>query len=152
MQASHFWGTNPLEGAGFVRIRPGRSRHLGFPSWGAGLWVVAPFAQAALELEPMKSIEDVANELANAHREEDPKTVAVYLADSSSEVRLVEVSSSVGDSGEVLPFRFAASREHGVPYPSVVVLLSEADWKRVEAGDLDLPADWGAPKDLRKIA
>lgn len=110
------------------------------------------FATESLVLMLMKSIEDVAHELADAHRKEDPETVAVYLADSSSEVRLVEVSSSVGDSGEVLPFRFAASVEHDVPYPSVVVLLSEADWKRVEAGDLDLPEDWGAPKDLRKIA
>jgi hypothetical protein len=101
----------------------------------------------------MKSaIFDVAIELAEAHRKEDPGTLAVYLAESNNEVRLVEVSGSVGDSGEVLPFRFAASAEHDVPYPSVVVLLSEADWKRVEAGELELPSDWGAPKDLRKIA
>ncbi|MBI2389526.1 MAG: hypothetical protein HYV09_08010 [Deltaproteobacteria bacterium] len=99
-----------------------------------------------------KPIFEVAKELAQAHRAEDPETKSVFLAESDTEVRLVEVSGSVGTSGEVLPFRFAARPDLGVPYASVVVLLSEDDWRRIERGELALPAGWGTPKALKKIA
>ena len=99
----------------------------------------------------MKTISEVAHELANAHRTEDPDTKSVFLAKSASEVRLVEVSGSVGNSGEVLPFRFAPRPDLGVPYASVVVLLSEDDWHRVEQGDLSLPEGWGQPDALQAI-
>ena len=100
----------------------------------------------------MKPIIEVAQELAKAHRAEDAETKSVYLAENETEVRLVEVSGSIGTSGEVLPFRFAARPDLGVPYASVVLLLSVDDWTRIEQGELHLPAGWGAPADLRKIA
>jgi hypothetical protein len=99
-----------------------------------------------------KPILDVARDLANAHRAEDPETKSVFLAESESEVRLIEVSGSIGTSGEVLPFRFAARPDLGVPYASVVLLLSEDDWSRVERGELTLPAGWGSLSALKKIA
>jgi len=99
-----------------------------------------------------KPIVDVAKELAAAHRKEDPETKAVFLAEDQAEVRLVEVSGSVSTSGEVLPFRFAARPDLGVPYASVVVLLSEDDWARIERGELTLPPEWGTPGALKKIA
>lgn len=99
-----------------------------------------------------KPIDQVAKELADAHRKEDPETREVFLAPHPAEVRLVEVSASLAPSGEVLPFRFAPSPEHGVPYTSVVVLLSIDDWTRLQRGDLRLPPDWGTPSSLKKIA
>lgn len=62
-------------------------------------------------------------------------------SDAEGEVRLVEVSGSVGSSadGEVLPFGFRAWPDQGIPYPSVVVLLSPSEWKRVQTGTLALP-------------
>lgn len=99
-----------------------------------------------------KPIVEVAKELAEAHRKEDPSTRAVFLAEDPAEVHLVEVSGSVATSGEVLPFRFAARPELGVPYASVVILLSEEEWDRVERGDLALPPGWGSPSELKKIA
>ena len=99
-----------------------------------------------------KPIDEVAKELAEAHRKEDPETREVFLAPHQAEVRLVEVSGSLAPSGEVLPFRFAASPERGVPYASVVVLLSVDDWARIQRGDLKLPPDWGTPATLKKIA
>jgi hypothetical protein len=99
-----------------------------------------------------KSIDEVAKELAEAHRKEDPETREVFLAPHGVEVRLVEVSGSLAPSGEVLPFRFAPRPDLGVPYASVVVLLSEDDWTRLQKGDLKLPADWGTPETLKKIA
>lgn len=102
----------------------------------------------------MKSVLDVATELAVAHKGEDPDT-QVYLAlsdEPATEVRLVEVTGSLSDSGEVLPFRFAARADLGVPYASVVVLLGLEDWERVQRGELSLPHGWGQPQDLKKIA
>lgn len=99
----------------------------------------------------MKTISEVAHELADAHRAVDPATKSVFLAKNASEVRLVEVSGSVGNSGEVLPFRFAPRPDLGVPYASVVVLLSEDDWHRVEQGDLSLPDGWGQLDALQAI-
>ena len=103
----------------------------------------------------MKWVFDVAEDLARAHKNEDPETEAVYLAASSdapAEVRLVEVSGALGNSGEVLPFRFGPRFDLGVPYASVIVLLSVDDWERVKRGELSLPAGWGQPHDLKKIA
>lgn len=103
----------------------------------------------------MKSVFDVAHDLARAHKSEDPDTEAVYLAQSPNaptEVRLVEISGSLGNAGEILPFRFAPRLDLGVPYASVVVLLGLEDWERVKRGELALPAGWGQPEDLKKIA
>lgn len=100
----------------------------------------------------MKSVFQVAEALARAHKAEDPETQAVYLAENQAEVRLVEVSGSLGNSGEVLPFRFAPRNDLDIPYASVLVLLSPDDWKRVERGELRLPEGWGLPADLKKIA
>lgn len=100
----------------------------------------------------MKSIMEVAKELAEAHRKEDPETLDIYLANDQYEVRLVEVSKSLARMGEVLPFRFKARPDQGIPYASVVVLLSPEEWEELNAGKLSLPAGWGEPGKLEKIA
>lgn len=120
----------------------GGSRHRELPGGGLECYV-SPV---------LKPIFEVAKELAEAHRAEDPETTSVFLADSPTEVRLIEVSGSVGTSGEVLPFRFAPRPDLGVPYASVVVLLSEDDWGRITRGELELPPGWGTPSALKKIA
>jgi hypothetical protein len=101
----------------------------------------------------MKTVAQVAHELAKAHIEDDPNTTDVYFVDGiDNEVRLVEVSGSLGNGGpgEVLPFRFKEQPEQGVPYPSVVVLLSPAEWASVENGQLELPPGWEKAK-LKKV-
>jgi hypothetical protein len=100
----------------------------------------------------MKSILEVAQELASAHLHEDPNTTGVYLADADDEVRLVEVSSAIAWSGEVLPFRFTARPDQGIDYPSIVILLNPDEWDALKAGKLSLPKGWGTPSSLRKIA
>lgn len=100
-------------------------------------------------LVPKKPIDQVARTLAEAHRREDPATQLVLLSDDADEVRLIEVSGSVGTTGEVLPFRFTPDPLHGIDYPSVVILLSREDWERVERRELRLPEGWAEP---RKIA
>ncbi|MBI3206695.1 MAG: hypothetical protein HYZ29_34490 [Myxococcales bacterium] len=100
----------------------------------------------------MKSVLEVAQWLAEAHMKDDPATTDVFVAEAADEVRLVEVSGSVGPGTprEVLPFRFAANPDKGVPYPSVVVLLSPAEWEAVQRGELALPSGWEKDS-LRKV-
>lgn len=96
---------------------------------------------------------DAAKVLAAAHRAEDPQTSAVFLGDDphNSAVRLVEVSGSVESTGEVLPFRFRANPGQGVPFESVIILLSDDEWQRLTRGELRLPDGWGTPEKLNKI-
>jgi hypothetical protein len=102
----------------------------------------------------MKSVLEVARELAAHHRAEDPETKEVFVSESPDEVRLLEVSGSVGSWGEpeVLPVRFAAKPEAGIPYASTIILLSPEEWVLVQAGKVRLPADWGDPASFQKIA
>lgn len=90
------------------------------------------------------ALDQVAKELADAHRRADPDTVAVYWAPDPEgrEIRLVEISGSVGETGEVLPYRFGPRVTQGVPYPSVLILLSPAEWEKVKSGELKLPEGW----------
>lgn len=85
------------------------------------------------------TVKDVALLLAGDHMSNDPGTRKVFWAPHDREVRLVEVSTSVEDRGEVLPFRFTADPPD-VPYQSVVILLSPGDWERVRSKQLDVPA------------
>jgi hypothetical protein len=67
--------------------------------------------------------------MAESHRKEDPATTAVFLAEDPAEVRLVEVSRSVSSAGEVLPFRFAARPDLGVPAaPSSTTFSMKSRW------------------------
>lgn len=95
------------------------------------------------------SVEIVARMLAGEHMSEDPGIRDVYWAPAANEVRLVEVSDSVRDAGEILPFRFAADPPD-VPYPSLVVLLGPGDWQRLSRHELELPKFFGT--ELLKIA
>jgi hypothetical protein len=99
-----------------------------------------------------KSVPEVAEELAKAHVVDDPKTTDIFfVVGVDDEVRLVEVSGSLGDTtgpGEVLPVRFNA--QEGIPYPSVVVLLSKAEWTAVQSKTLKLPVGWEMEK-LKKV-
>lgn len=97
------------------------------------------------------STEVVAKLLAGEHMSQDEGIREVYWAPAANEVRLVEVSGSVGDTGELLPFRFSPDPPD-VPFHSVVILLSPGDWERVRAGDLKLPATFGSVAELERIA
>jgi hypothetical protein len=101
----------------------------------------------------MKTVPEVAVELAKAHKEDDPQTTDVYFVEGiDDEVRLVEVSGSLanGGPGEVLPFRFTAQPADGVPFPSVVVLLSPSEWDAVAHDKLKLPPGWDKAR-LKKV-
>lgn len=94
--------------------------------------------------------------LVQEHRRNDPDLQAVYFADDPSdrEIRLVEVSGSVGNAWHVLPVRFVARPDRGVPYPCVIVLIGPEEWAAIwdPREDLKLPESWGtSPDQLHQI-
>jgi hypothetical protein len=101
----------------------------------------------------MMSIHDVALTLARAHRKADAEIREIFLAKdpAGKEVRLLEVSSSVGNTGSILPFRFAAREDLGIPYPSVIVLVSPEEKQSLDNKELQLPESWGSSPELLSI-
>ena len=91
-------------------------------------------------MNAVQTVEVVAKMLAGEHASDDPNITKIFWAQHPTEVRLVEITSSVSDKGEVLPFRFTAHLPD-VPYQSVLVLLSPGDWERHDK--LDWPEDFG---------
>lgn len=90
----------------------------------------------------MQSVEVTAKLLAEEHAREDQGIERILWVPAANEVRLIEVTNSVTDRGEILPFRFSPDPPD-VPYPSVVILLGPGDWRRLKAKELDLPESFG---------
>lgn len=86
--------------------------------------------------------DQTANVLAAAHRHEDTNTTTVKYFPTPGTVRLVEVSSSAPTTGEILPFQFNADAANGIPFPSIVILVSPHEWAQIQSGTLQLPAGW----------
>lgn len=70
---------------------------------------------------------------------------------AGAEVRLLEVSGSVGNTGSVMPFRFTARPDLDVPFPTVVILLSPEEKELLDRRELQLPASWGPSPELVPI-
>lgn len=90
----------------------------------------------------MKTIHQCAVDLAQQHAKADPNMREIYLVPYvetlmplEPEIRLIEVTTAVPHTSEVMPFRFAATED--VPYRTVIVLLNPADW--VERSRLQWP-------------
>ena len=84
-----------------------------------------------------ETIDNVAKMLAGEHVADDPAIQSIYLVPHSSEVRLIEITSSVQPDGEILPFRFPAASD--VPFKSLVVMVNPKDWAR--RGQLRWPVE-----------
>ena len=99
------------------------------------------------------SFKTVANKLAHAHKSEDPQTNAVFVSfdHQLQEIRMVEVSGSVGYTGEILPYRFKARPDLDIPYATSVVLLSEEELTELQGGKLKLPEHWGSIEEFESI-
>ena len=86
----------------------------------------------------MKTVEETARLLAAEHTREDDDIELIVWVPADEEVRLIEVTRSITDRGEVLPFRFTADPPD-VLFPTVVILLGQGDWEQVSAKELELP-------------
>lgn len=97
-----------------------------------------------MQTQTMRPLREVAQELAAAHRTADPQTAEIKLFSTpeDSEIRLLEISTSVPTTNEVLPYRFPADEANGINYPSTVILLTPEEWRDVEKSALALPEGW----------
>lgn len=83
-------------------------------------------------------VESVAKLIASEHRKEDHEIQEIFWVPNPDEVYIIEVSNSVPDTGEVLPFRFAPDPPD-IPCSSVMILIGPNDWQEIQMGNLSLP-------------
>lgn len=97
-------------------------------------------------MHTMPDRSEVARVLADAHREFEPSIsrivqVIVDGEDASYEpVKLLEVNPETSPSG-ILPIAFAPYPPE-IPYPSVVIEVTEAEFESICSGKLTLPNGW----------
>lgn len=94
---------------------------------------------------------DVAEELAREHRKADPDITNVFQAENENEIRLVEITGSVGTTRMIVPFHFGKRPDLGIPYPSAVIHLSPEEFALLKKGNLELPAGWGTFENLTPV-
>lgn len=88
----------------------------------------------------------VAKVLAEAHRKFDPDITRVVriVADSETQsdepVKLLEVNPKTPSSG-IVPVGFGADPPE-IPYPSVIVEVTEDEFRKIRSGRLRLPSGW----------
>ena len=89
---------------------------------------------------------EVARALASAHREIEPsisrivQLVARGDLESEEPVKLLEVNPDTTESG-ILPIVFGADPPR-VPFPSVVIEVTEREYEAIRTGNLRLPDGW----------
>ena len=89
---------------------------------------------------------DVARTLAEAHRRVDPeirciiRVVAEREDDPAEPVKLLEVNSDTPRAG-IVPIAFGAAPPE-VPFPSVIIEVTEDELKEIRSGSLPLPNGW----------
>ncbi len=94
----------------------------------------------------MPEKDEIARLLADAHRQIEPSISRIIrlVADREGEarepVKLLEVNPATSPSG-IFPIAFTADPPD-VPYPSVVVEVTEAEFEQIRDGKLPLPAGW----------
>lgn len=100
--------------------------------------------------------DEVAKLLAEAHRAQEPsisriiRLVSDREDDAREPVKLLEVNPATSPSG-ILPIAFTADPP-SVPYPSVVVEVTEREFEQITAGALALPAGWRLAETLHPSA
>ena len=99
----------------------------------------------------MKTKDEVARELAEAHRKFEPDITRIQRITTTEEenpnepVKLLEVNPETPPSG-IVPVAFGAV--NGLPYPSVVVEVTPDEYDRLKGGELTLPAGWALGETL----
>jgi hypothetical protein len=88
----------------------------------------------------------VAHLLAEAHRNVEPTIVRIVRVTASDEtesnepVKLLEVNPATSPSG-ILPIAFS-SDPPTVPYPSIVIEVTQDEFDQIDSGALPLPKGW----------
>ncbi|MBM3500970.1 MAG: hypothetical protein FJX74_20125 [Armatimonadetes bacterium] len=55
-------------------------------------------------------------------------------------IRLIEVSDVIPETGEFRPLKFGPTE--GIPYETIVALVTPGEWRMIQTGQLALPQGW----------
>ncbi len=94
----------------------------------------------------MTNKSEIARTLADAHRKVDPeirriiRVVADREDDPAEPVKLLEVNPDTPRSG-IVPIAFGAAPPE-IPFPSVVIEVTEDELEDIRSGGLSLPNGW----------
>ena len=91
-----------------------------------------------------KTLQEDADALAKAHRDNDPDTIGIYWCSPAGdeEIKLLEVSRQEPTYGEVLPVAFEADVRSGIFHKSCVILVNEEDFNGIKNRTIPLPTGW----------
>lgn len=92
----------------------------------------------------MDKIIDVAKRMSDKHKIKDKDVISCWFSPHATRIRLIEITTSVGTTEEVIPFFFYARPDLGIPYDAELILLSPKEWEMYEQGKLSLPKGWNA--------
>jgi hypothetical protein len=62
-------------------------------------------------------------------------------SDAQRPVKLLEVNPRTAETG-IMPIGLTADASRGVPFPTVIVEVSEGEFERLVSGELRLPRGW----------
>jgi hypothetical protein len=88
----------------------------------------------------------IARVLADAHREVEPRITRIIRVIDDQEfapdepVKLLEINPDTPESG-IVPIAFGPDPPR-IPFPSVVIEVTEAEFEGIRAGSLPLPHGW----------
>ena len=99
----------------------------------------------------------VAKELAKKHYQAEAGLQRIFRLTGSAEIevrpvepiKLLEVNTNTVPSG-VLPVHFGPAPISGIPYPSVIVEVSPAEFDKIQAEELKLPNGWRLGEEMPK--
>lgn len=104
----------------------------------------------------MPDKDQVARLLAEAHRDLEPTIIRIVRltsqreTDTNEPVKLLEVNTATSPSG-IMPIAFSANPPD-VPYPSIVVEVTEDEFEQISSGSVNLPNDWQLGAELYPAA
>lgn len=100
-----------------------------------------------------------ARDLANRHFRIEAGLTHVYRLNDRNEVevrpnepiKLLEVNAGTVPSG-IMPLHFGPMPKSGIPYPSVIVEVTPAEFEKIRTQELNLPKGWTIGEEIARPA
>ncbi len=90
----------------------------------------------------MMEVEVATKKLALLHYANDPDTKQIFSLPNPERIQLIEVTDSVGTTGEICPIEFGPDVKNLILFPSEIILVSPAEWGMIRDQKLNLPESW----------
>ena len=103
----------------------------------------------------MINIDDAARHLARTLFDIEPGMTHIIRLTSSPDVeenesepiKILEVNEATVAAG-IMPLHFGPSPQSGVPYPTVIIAVTPAEFVKIQSQELKLPKDWTLGEEL----